>query len=1034
MADGSVIIDTELDSSGLGKGLASLGKVTAAGLTAAVSALSALGTGAVKVGIDFESAFAGVKKTIDGTPQYFEELRGEILDLSKTIPIAATEIAGIAESAGQLGIGKEYLSEFTEVMANLGVATNMTSDEAATSLARLANITQMSQEDFGRLGSTIVALGNNLATTESEITNMALRIAGTGKQVDMSEDQILAMAGAFSSVGIEAEAGGSAVSRVLSMMQLACENGGGTLEQLAAVAGMTGDQFKQSFETDAAAAFQSFINGLNNAEASGKSAIAVISELGENQDLAAMDTVVIRDAMLRAAGASNVLADSLEIGAQAWDENTALVNEAEQRYGTMESQLQLLKNTATDLGITVYDQLREPLKEVVGTATDMVDQLSTAMRAGGLEGLASAVGDVLAQVVTNIANFAPKMAESALSLIDSFMDGLITSAPAIADAAVDIGILFVDAFFSITADLVELGAELLLALAEGITANSGAITNAALEGITGLIEAFVQYAPMLITAGADMIVALTNGLIAAVPQLLASIPGIIDALVIGLVESSVAIVNAAAEIVTALIEALPEIIQALIDYLPELLQLIVDSLVEATPILLEAVIQVVNALMEALPDILLMLIEVLPTLVQGICDGLMELLPQIIQAGITLLTALVADLPTIINTILLALPSIIHDIVGSLLQMVPQLVQCGVELLVSLVQALPEIIYGIVSVLPIIIESVVSTLVSMIPLLIQCGIELLTSLVAALPEILITISAVLPQIVMSIIQALIDCIPQLIQCGVELLTSLIADLPGIIQAILMHMPTIITSIIDALVSNIPQLIQCGVDLFMSLITNLPTIIIELVKAIPQIISALVGALGEGVGQFVEIGGNLVRGLWEGIQGLAGWIWDKVSGWASSLWGGIKDFFGIASPSKLFKNVLGKNLMLGLAEGIADEAHTAMDAALAVSKDIADIDFETKPVTIPGPDDVDFDALVAEAKSTVNAETADTGTTVSAGSAHGIYRDGDDGPDPDSKPENSGKPQYVQNDIHIDGKKTARVLTPYVAKELDWEGK
>ena len=401
-SDGTIKITTELDNSQAERAMSKLGKlvktgIATLGIAKIASEIGQLGSYVMQTGIQFESAFAGVEKTVDATDAQLQEFRSGIREMSTEIPQTAAEIASVAEAAGQLGIRNEYLLGFTETMSNLGVATNMSATEAATSLARLANITQMPQENFDRLGSTIVALGNNLATTESEITEMGLRLAGAGKQVGMSEAQILGLAGAISSVGIEADAGGSAVSTIMTKMQLAVEQGGESLEQFANVAGMSADEFRQAFQEDAAQALVAFVEGLGTMDSRGQSAIATLSDMEITE-------IRQRDALLRLAGAGDVLSESLGIATQAWDENNALTNEAEKRYQTLESQIQILKNNVDDFAISLYDGIRDPMAEVVTEAVGYVERLHSAFNKGGISATVAELGAVFDDVTDDIAD------------------------------------------------------------------------------------------------------------------------------------------------------------------------------------------------------------------------------------------------------------------------------------------------------------------------------------------------------------------------------------------------------------------------------------------------------------------------------------------------------------------------------------------------------------------------------------------------------------------------------------------------------
>lgn len=340
--------------------------VSTAAVVAGTATAAALGA-AVAKGSEFESAFAGVKKTVNATDAQLQEMRDDIRQMATEMPKTAAGLSEIAESAGQLGIQTDNITLFTKTMADMEVATNLTSDEAATDFAKFANITNMSQKYFDRLGSSVVALGNNMATTESDTVAMGMRIAAAGTQVKLSQADIMAYAASLSSVGIEAEAGGSAFSKLLVNMQLAAETGKG-LAGYAKVAGMSGQEFQTAFKTSPTTAINAFLAGLNDTERNGKSAIAVLNDMGIKETR-------LRDTLLRAANASDLFAGALQISNSAWEENTALANEAEQRYATFESQVDILQNKLTDVGIGTYDAMKPMLTKGIGLANEFMDGL-----------------------------------------------------------------------------------------------------------------------------------------------------------------------------------------------------------------------------------------------------------------------------------------------------------------------------------------------------------------------------------------------------------------------------------------------------------------------------------------------------------------------------------------------------------------------------------------------------------------------------------------------------------------------------------
>lgn len=410
--------------------------------------------------IEFESAIAGVEKTVDATAEQMDELTAGIQNMSERIPATTTEIAEVAEAAGQLGIATEDILDFTEVMINLGESTNLSATEAAEALAKFANITQLDPSDYERLGSVIVDLGNKTATTEQDIVDMATRLASTGELVGLTADEIMAMAATFSALGIEAEAGGTAAAKMLRQIEAAVDayepaidviertgyslrelelmqsnsssdfkaladsigltstelgkyvSNAKKLEQFAEISGTTAEEFRKDWGENAVGALDEFVTGLGKIHEEGGSVTNTLS------DIAGMSEVRLTNAIQSLATSGGMLTETLEIANDAWEENTALAEEAGKRYETTESKLTIFNNALDNLKIAIGEDFNTVLEPIIEVGTKFVQWLGDAAEetpalSAALAGLGGALAGLtaLSAVATGI-----KLVSSALAI------------------------------------------------------------------------------------------------------------------------------------------------------------------------------------------------------------------------------------------------------------------------------------------------------------------------------------------------------------------------------------------------------------------------------------------------------------------------------------------------------------------------------------------------------------------------------------------------------------------------------------------
>lgn len=351
--------------------------------TATVAALGA----ATKAAMDWESAWTGVTKTVDGTPEQMADLESGLRGLAKTLPITHTELAGVAEAAGQLGVKREDILKFTKTMVDLGQTTNLTAEEAATDIAQIANVMGTTGDEVDNFGATLVALGNAGASTEKDILSMSQRIAGAGKLIGASEADVLALSNTLASMGVKAELGGGVSTRVLLKMYGAVQEGGTRLDAFAKAAGTSADEFAKKFGSAPVEALDMVTKGLGRVKDGGGNVVETMTAMG-------IEGTEEMQVMLALAGAGDLLSDSLVLGAQAWEENTALIVEATKRYETTESKVTVawnnIKDAAIDAGAVILPVVAGIAESISGLAQTFGDLPAPVQ--GAITGVAGVAG------------------------------------------------------------------------------------------------------------------------------------------------------------------------------------------------------------------------------------------------------------------------------------------------------------------------------------------------------------------------------------------------------------------------------------------------------------------------------------------------------------------------------------------------------------------------------------------------------------------------------------------------------------------
>ncbi|MBC1816976.1 phage tail tape measure protein [Listeria seeligeri] len=882
-------------SAAYGSKLESTGrKVAGAGaaMTAVFGAASygmVKGLGAsVRAAANFETAWAGVEKTVNGNAKQMKTLQKELLSVTKAMPQSTTEIFAVAEAAGQLGIKRKNIAGFTKTMLDLGVSTNLSSEEAATALARLANITQMPQKNFGRLGATIVDLGNHFATTEKEITEMGLRLAGQGKQVGMSESQILSLATAMSSVGINAEAGGTAMTMVMKKINNAVDSGGEKLDGFAKLAGMSSQEFQKAWNDDAATALDAVIHGLSKSGKEGENLTAILGDLG-------IKGIRESDVMLRLAGNADLLTKALAVGNKAWKNNTALLAEANKRYKTFDSQVGISKKVMTEFGRAIGT----PIKDVLAGLLQVINKVVI-----GLTGFINKFNEanptmakilaVVSLVVTGIAILGTAFG-AVITAIGAFMLAAGPVLPYLTKLKAAFAIL-TGPVGIIIAVLTVLGTVFYSLYKDNETfRNAVNATGAALKG--GFLVALNAVKTALQVVG----------------QFFAEVGAVLKASFLKALADSNSQLSKFISFCKQVGSAIKSAFGTALDYavslfkkLGEVLGVTFSTSVSGAVTLLEkfggvfgAVGGVVSLLVGILSKFGLALLGItgplgiaisliisfltawaktgkfnadgitevfdnLSRTIENVSKALNENLPKFIDFGTKLITNMINGITKAIPKIVSVVTKIIDTYTQTMSKILPQIIELGVKLLTSLINGIVSALPQIVSAITTIIDAYVSTITSLLPMILDAGLNILLALIDGIVTALPMITDAAVSILTGLLNAVIAALPLLITVGLQIIMTLVEGILTALPTILGAAIQIITALLNALISALPAIIDAGIQILTALIEGIIMILPQLIEAAISLILAIVMALIENISKIIDAGIQLVMALIEGL--------------------------------------------------------------------------------------------------------------------------------------------------------------------------
>lgn len=516
-----------------------------------------------------------------------------------------------------------------------------------------------------------------------------------------------------------------------------------------------------------------------------------------------------------------------------------------------------------------FQAMSTVIMNLVQKFKDLAIGIKEAITTGDFTPLINAVKNLIPTMIGLLIGGVPRMIMAGIQLIQGLSNGTGQSIPELIAKAGEIVTSFLERLITQIPQFIQTGVEFVTSLLQGVAQTMPQVVQSVLKIITTFVETYASMLPQLIQSGIQSLSALLDGIVQALPQIATTITTVITTLVQMIVTLLPQVIQAGVQILQSVIEGIAQIIPQLVQSALTIITTIVESLIGMLPQLIESGIQILNA----------------------VIDGIIQLLPQLIQTAVevlnTLIETIVSNLPMVIDAGI----QILNAIVDGLIQLLPLLISTAVDLIMAIVDAL----------------------VSSLPMIIDAGIQILMALIDGIIQILPQLVQAALDLILAIVDAIVGALPQIIDAGMQILSALIDGIIQILPELVSAILELIVAIVGALIDALPELVDAGNQLITALIDGVLQLLGEVGQAAWEIGQEIFNTISEV--DLLDVGKDLIRGLWNGISSMSSWVNSKISGFSEGVLKGIKGFFDINSPSRVFNKEIGQNLVRGMDAGI-----------------------------------------------------------------------------------------------------------------------